>query len=256
MGDKWGNAEMRWKLFSALILAVVISLAAAQAATITVGPEGCDYSSIQKAVEEANPGDTISVQSGTFRENVVVDKSLILRGTGSGSGRPVVDGKGVGSAIILSADRITLEGFVVKNSGFGKAGIEVKSDNNYIRNNLVTDNKWYGISLSDSSNNVITGNVVSNNKYGIWIPTGSEGNRITQNEFENNANDNAVDAGSNQWDKNTYDDLEEDVTSYKIPGGSNVDNNPKALEPESTESETKSSTITVKITIPTPIIGS
>ncbi len=251
-----GENGMRWKLLSALILTAAISLAAAQAATITVGPEGCDYASIQKAVEEANPDDTISVQSGTFKENVVVDKTLILRGTDSGSGKPVVDGKGVASAIILSADRITLEGFVVKNSGFGKAGIEVKSDNNYIRNNLVTDNKWYGISLSDSDDNVITGNVVSKNKYGIWIPAGSDGNRITQNEFGNNANDNAVDAGVNQWDKNIYDDLEEGETSYKIPGGSNVDENPKAPKPESEEIETGSSTITVKITIPTPIIGS
>lgn len=247
---------MRWKLFSALILTAAISFAAAQAATITVGPEGCDYVSIQRAVEEANPGDTISVQSGTFRENVVVDKTLILRGTDSGSGKPIVDGKGVGSAIILTADQITLEGFVVKNSGFGKAGIEVKSDNNRIRNNLVTENKWYGISLSDSDDNVISGNVVSKNKYGIWIPAGSEANRITQNEFANNANDNAVDAGSNQWDKNIYDDLKEAMTSYRIPGGANVDDDPKAPELEPTGNDAKSSTITVKITIPTPIIGS
>lgn len=256
MGEKWGKTEMRWKLCSALILTAAISLAVAQAATITVGPEDCDYTSIQKAVDEANPGDKISVQGGTFRENVVVDKTLIIRGTDSGSGKPVLDGKGVGSAIILSADRITLEGFVVKNSGFGKSGIEIKSDNNYIRNNLVTENKWYGISLSDSNDNVITGNVVSKNKYGIWIPAGSEGNRITQNEFGNNANDNAVDAGVNKWDKNIYDDLDEGEDSYKIPGGSNVDENPKAPEPEPIDGETKSSTITVKITIPTPIIGS
>jgi len=247
---------MRWKLLSALIMTAAITFATAHAATITVGPEGCDYASIQRAIEEANPGDTISVQSGTFRENVVVDKTLILRGTDSGSGEPIVDGKGVGSAVILSADQITLEGFVVKNSGFGKAGIEVKSDNNRIRNNLVTENKWYGISLSDSDDNVISGNVVSKNKYGIWIPAGSEGNRITQNEFADNANDNAVDAGTNQWDKNIYDDLKDGDDSYKIPGGSNVDENPKAPEPEPIDEETKSSTITVKITIPTPIIGS
>lgn len=256
MGEKWEKTEMRWRLCSALILTAAISIAAAQAATITVGPEGCDYASIQKAVEAADPGDTISVQSGTFEENVLVDKSLILRGTDSESGRPVVDGKGVGSAITLSADRITIEGFVVKNSGFGKSGIEVKSDNNYIRNNLVTENRWYGISLSDSDENVIIENVVSNNKYGIWIPAGSDDNRITKNELSDNSNDNAVDAGTNQWDKNVYDDLEEDDTSYKIPGGSNVDNDPKATEPESEETDAKTSTITVKITIPTPIIGS
>jgi parallel beta-helix repeat protein len=249
---------MRWMLVSALILAVAISFTAAEAATITVGAEGCDYVSIQRAVEEANPGDTVSVQSGMYRENVVVDRALILLGTDSGSGKPVVDGKGTGSSITLSADGVSLEGFVIKNGGFGKAGIEVKSDKNQIANNLVTENRWYGISLSDSDENVISGNVISNNRYGIWIPAGSDSNRLTQNEFKDNANGNAVDAGTNQWYGNVYDDLGEGMTSHRIPGGSNVDSDPKASEPETetTGNDVGSSTITVKITIPTPIIGS
>lgn len=247
---------MRWILVSALILTVAVFFTAAEAATITVGAEGCDYVSIQRAVEEANPGDMISVQSGTYRENVVVEKSLILRGTDSGSGNPVVDGKGTGSVIILSVDGVTMEGFVIKNAGFGKAGVEVKSDKNQIKNNLVTENKWYGLSLSDSNENVISGNVINNNKYGIWIPAGSDGNRVTKNEFEDNSNGNAVDAGKNQWDENVYDDLKEGETSYRIPGGSNVDNDPRAFELETTGDDDGSSTITVKITIPTPIIGS
>ncbi len=245
----------RWMIVSALILAA-ISFSAAEAATITVGAEGCDYASIQAAVDRANPGDTISVQSGTYRENVVVEKALILRGADSGSGKPLVDGKGTGSVVTLSADGIALEGFVIKNAGFGKAGIEIKSDKNQILNNLVTENRWYGVSLFDSDENVISGNVVSNNKYGIWIPAGSDGNRITKNEFSKNANDNAVDAGTNQWYENVYDDLKEGETSYRIPGGSNVDNDPKAFELETTGDDDGSSTITVKITIPTPIIGS
>jgi len=251
MGMRW----MRWKFLSALILAA-ITIAAAQAATITVGPEGCDYVSIQEAVEDANPGDTINVLSGTYRENVVVDKSVVLRGKDSCSEKPVLDGKGVGSTLTLVADEITLEGFVVKNAGFGKAGIEIKSNKNRIRNNLVTGNKWYGISLSDSDENVISGNVVCKNKYGIWIDAESDGNRITQNEFSNNANENAVDAGANHWENNVYDDLEEGVESYRISGGANVDDDPKAPEFETTGNDAESSTITVKITIPTPIIGS
>lgn len=245
-----------WKILSALILTAAISTATAQAATITVGAEGCDYASIQRAVEAANAGDTISVQSGTYRENLVVEKTLILRGSDTGSGRPEVDGRGVGSAIILLADRITLEGFVVKNAGYGKAGIELNSDNNYIRNNLVTENRWHGIYLSDSDDNVITGNFVTSNRYGIWIPAGSDGNRIVVNELSRNSNGNAVDAGVNRWEGNAYDDLKEGDTGYRISGGSNRDESPKPVKLESEEAETKTSTITVKITIPTPIIGS
>ncbi|HNR59298.1 MAG TPA: NosD domain-containing protein, partial [Methanothrix sp.] len=154
------------RILSALILAALY-IASAEAATITVGLEGCDYTSIQRAVEEADPGDTISVESGTYKENVIVDKSLVLRGKGSGDDRPVVDGNGVGSTVTLSADRITFEGLIVKNAGYGKAGIEVRSDKNYIRNNLVTANRWYGISISGSDENVISSNVVSANKHEV-----------------------------------------------------------------------------------------
>ena len=45
------------------------------------------YSSIQDAINAANSGDTILVQSGTYSENVNVNKKLILRGIGN----PVVN---------------------------------------------------------------------------------------------------------------------------------------------------------------------
>jgi len=253
MGEDLGMGELRIRLLSALIV-IMMSMTAIQAATITVGPEG-DYATIQAAVDGASPGDTIRVESGTFRENIVINKSVVLRGRDAGDGRPVVDGKGVGSAIVLSADEITVEGLVVMNSGFGKSGIEVGSDDNTIRNNLVTANKWYGISLADSDDNVISGNVVSGNKYGIWISAGSLGSRVTKNELKDNNDGNAVDAGTNDWDDNAYDDLEEE-TSYSIAGGSNVDENPRAVGDESEDEDSGSSTITVTITIPTPIIES
>ncbi|UEC42140.1 MAG: Cell surface protein [Methanothrix sp.] len=255
LAEFWRKDGAGRRILPALILTAVISIGAAQGATITVGAEGCDYASIQKAVEAAKDGDILSVQSGTYRENLVVDKTLILRGRDTGSGMPAVDGRGVGSAIILNADQITLEGFVVKNAGHGKAGIEVNSDRNYIRNNLVTENRWHGIYLSDSDENVITGNVVSKNRYGIWILAGSDGNRISENELLENSHGNAVDAGVNRWEMNAYDDLGEGVTRYRITGGPNADERPKAATVEGEEAETKISTITVKITIPTPIIG-
>ena len=253
MVEKRWKADMICKLLSALILTAAISIAGALAATVTVGGEGCDYASVQKAVEEANPGDTITVQSGTYKGNILVDKSIVIRGRDTGSGKPVIEGTGAGSTMTVSADRVTLEGLVVKNGGFGKAGIEVISNKNFIRNNVVSDNRWYGMYLSNSGENVISGNSVTNNKYGIWIPAGSDGNRISENDLSKNAN--AVDAGANRWEKNGYDDLGESETSYRISGGSNADPAPRAVRPEPAE-EMKTSTITVKITIPRPIIGS
>jgi pectin methylesterase-like acyl-CoA thioesterase len=64
------------------ILVLVIVTGSAESATITVGPSGCDYAIIQKAVNAASPDDIIEINNGTYYENVNVTKSLILHGKG------------------------------------------------------------------------------------------------------------------------------------------------------------------------------
>jgi pectin methylesterase-like acyl-CoA thioesterase len=58
--------------------------------TITVCPNGCDFSSIQAAIDNSNPGDIIQVYSGGYNEQVFINKDIILKGIDTGSGEPVV----------------------------------------------------------------------------------------------------------------------------------------------------------------------
>jgi hypothetical protein len=67
-----------------LIIAVLLITGSAQAASVTVCPNGCDYADIQAAVDSAHPGDNINVISGSF-DNVVLDKPLGFRGGRSGT---------------------------------------------------------------------------------------------------------------------------------------------------------------------------
>jgi len=90
-----------------MIMVGLLIAGSAQAATLTVCTSGCVYSSIQAAVNASSSGDTVQVQSGTYFENVNVDKQLTLRGIGN----PMVNASGSGSAITLSADGTILEGF-------------------------------------------------------------------------------------------------------------------------------------------------
>ena len=76
---------------------------ASNAATITVGPEGRDHSSLQSAIDETSPGDLIVVSDGICHENVDLNKPLTLRGMGSKE-RPVLDAGGKGPAITISSD--------------------------------------------------------------------------------------------------------------------------------------------------------
>ena len=136
------------------------------------GSGGADFTGIQDAINNASDGDRIIVHSGVYYENVVVDKSVTLKGTG----QPVVDARRKGSAITLTADGITLQGFNATNSGssWSDAGIKVTSNNNTITGSNPSNNR--GIYLSYSSNNTITGNNVSS----IYLGNSSN-NSITGN---------------------------------------------------------------------------
>ncbi len=141
----------------------------------------CDFTIIQDAINAASPGDTIEVQSGTYYEHVVVNKTLILKGVDTGSGLPVVDGEGSGGAITLSADGCSLQGFNACNPSLHNSGIMVISDKNTITGNIATGN-----SLSSPSNNAISGSPF-NYKYGIYLKSSRDnnisGNTATGNDY-------------------------------------------------------------------------
>jgi parallel beta-helix repeat protein len=155
------------------------------------GSGGADFTGIQDAINKASTGDTILVYSGVYNENVVVDKSVTLKGIGY----PVVDAERSGSVITLTGDSITFEGFNVTNSEGSRsdtlmggvergAGIKVSSSNNIITDNTASNND-YGIYLYNSNNNTITGNMASNNYDGIYLSSSSH-NNITGNNVSNN----------------------------------------------------------------------
>ena len=132
--------------------------------------KGTNYTTIQAAIDDADPGDEIHVDGGTYYENVNVTKRLILRGIGV----PVVDANGSGSAITLSADGITLDGFTAEGAHSSyypyyspEAGINVTSNNNILISNTANWND-YGISLWSSSNNTLIGNIASNFYGDVW----------------------------------------------------------------------------------------
>ena len=105
--------------FRLVLLCALALLAAlpASAADLRVCPEGCSQASIQAALGEAQPGDTITVETGTYRDSPVIGNPVNLRGLNTGNGLPILEpDKG---RIILAAIGATMRGFVVSGPASG-----------------------------------------------------------------------------------------------------------------------------------------
>src|SRR5659263_7479 len=164
--------------------------------SIIVCPIGCNYGSIQAAIDAANPGNTIIVKKGTYYENLGVNKQLTLRGIGM----PVVDARGNGSVITLDADGIILEGFTVtRGASYPEAGIKVISNNNTLRDNIVSNNSYGGIILKSSRNNVIYNNIFNNTQNVQIINSNINKWNITKQSGPNLIN--GIYLGGNFWKK-------------------------------------------------------
>ena len=115
---------------------------------------------IAALIAAASPGDTVTVPPGTYREQVVVDKSITL----VGEGRPVIDGGGVGDVIKVTADGVTIRGFVITGSGTNVSdeptAIRLLGDNAVIEDNILRD-VLYGVTLIQSDGHTIRRNQIS-----------------------------------------------------------------------------------------------
>ncbi len=162
-------------------------------ATHEVCLNGCSYTTIQAAVDAAVDGDLVEVGSGTYNENVIVDKRITLRGVDTGEGAAVVNAQGNGSGIVLQAGGAVLEGLYVTNAGpYPSAGIEVVSSDNIIAGCSIWNSGWWGIYLKGaSSNNTVTETIISNSVNDGIMVYRAPGNRFIENTVANNG-DNGI----------------------------------------------------------------
>ena len=188
----------------ALVVPLLFAFAApVSAATITVCASGCDYTTIQAAVNAANGGDVIHVFPGTYAEGVNLsdmpdpegDLTLV---TVNNAGVPTpgtvtVENPGAGSEIytgVLPAfdGDLTIDGFNV-HSIFPAINVTVSGDHDVeIRNVTATNVHDDGIRVwAESGDVTITNCTASNNEgVGIWVGNTSGDVTITDCTANNN----------------------------------------------------------------------
>ena len=144
-----------------------------------------NFTSIQEGIDAADSGDTVYVYNGTYNENIVIDKSLVL--LGEDKNITIIDGRSAGNTIKVNANFVTIRGLTIQKSGliYPNSGINLSSNNNIIEGNLITDN-FYGITLYFSSGNIIRNNTIQDDDHcGIYLSSSSN-NTINNNTIRNN----------------------------------------------------------------------
>jgi len=150
-----------------------------------VGPD--NYTTIQDAINNASDGFTIYVYSGTYDENIVIDRSIILMG--ENRDETVINGDGNSETVNIDVviavddnDSVIIKGFTIKNDG-SQIGIITSTDGHTFMDNIITMNSQ-GIYLNDSDYNLVNNNLFYNNSMlGIFID--GKINNISNNKFYN-----------------------------------------------------------------------
>jgi parallel beta-helix repeat protein len=184
--------------------------------TFYVGGSGPgNYSKIQDAIDDTTDGDMVYIYSGTYYENVVVDKSLEL--IGDDRETTIIDGSGIGDVISINANWVNISGLTLVGGesgillenvhncsiylndvwGNGNGIVLESSHDNTIYSNTASGNNVRGIDLEDSMNNEITNNMVFNNKYGIELFSSDENILIGNNASSNFRDGILMDSSSN-----------------------------------------------------------
>lgn len=189
----------------------------ASANTIYVDDSGgADYTNIQDAIDAANSGDTIYVYSGTYNENIEVNKNLTL--TGQNKDTTIIDGEKNGHVVYAygtlgNIKEIIISGFTIINAGglgYDCIALSYLNDSDIsnnkimnsdesdgiqldhckyitISNNIIKNNEGSGISLTLSENNIIHNNIIQSNQKGLYIYYSSSNNNIYENTITGNS---------------------------------------------------------------------
>jgi len=149
---------------------------------------GENFFTIQEAINAINTsdGDTIKVNPGVYKENIIINKELRLIGD------PIIDGSGdVG--IRIQANNTLVENMTVINSSIGifVYNVSFMIQNVTLNNNTIYDcihSPGNGIEFWDVNNSVINGSYIYNNSKGIYLFS-SNNNTIDTNNVYNNTED-------------------------------------------------------------------
>ncbi|MBL9116337.1 MAG: hypothetical protein JNJ83_15125 [Verrucomicrobiaceae bacterium] len=153
--------------------------------------------SIQGFVNSVLAGTTIHVLPGTYREDVLVNKTVTLNGGGAAT--TTIEGikGGDGATVRISASDVIVQGFTITREGnnptdwndgtLNSAGIAIQGaqTNALIRNNTITGNRS-AVDINNSSGHSFLNNSIHNNHTGVIFRNQTDNIILEENSIVNN----------------------------------------------------------------------
>jgi len=159
---------------------------AINATGIEDGTQTHPFNTITEGLIAVTSGKSVMVFEGTYNEQLIINKGITLQGASRDN--TFITGSGLTEDLIsLEADNITISGFTIDGDSSTSVGIYF---DNYsfinINNNLIKNNKDYGISYINSAPIIEGNNIEDNSSSGIKVATSGVGiirnNSIVSNQ--------------------------------------------------------------------------
>lgn len=153
---------------------------------------------IASAIDAASPGHTVLVGPGTFTEDVALNKSLTLQGTGAGSTTLVGPIGGASITVQIGASNATVDGFTITRAGnnvtdwnnpsLNSSGLAIQGlgfTGTTISNNEITGMRT-AIDINNSNGHTVRNNVIHNNHTGLIFRNQTDNLTLVENAITGN----------------------------------------------------------------------
>src|SRR4051794_12382339 len=192
-------------IVSSILASLAVAAPAFAASTHSVCASGCDFATIQAAINDVGTvdGDTILVKDGTYDEDVSVTKSLTVKsenGAVTTTIRGPIGGAGpdAGTTVKVNASGVVVDGFTItrlgdnttdwNNTNLNTAGVAVQGQaitGAEIRNSIFTGLRT-GIDVNNTNGVSIHNNTIDNNRTGLIFRNQTDNTNLSENFITNN----------------------------------------------------------------------
>jgi parallel beta-helix repeat protein len=149
----------------------------------TIGWNITHFASIQDGIDAASDWDIVHVNSGTYNEIITIRKTIQL--IGEDKKTTIIDGKNGRGPIRITANRVIIKGFTIKNDALSPYASRIHITNsNYITISdcIISDNS-IGIYSTETTNLFIVDNKFSQNQISVFFPMKIGTVYISNNDF-------------------------------------------------------------------------